>query len=97
MGQTYGGNLLGQLDSLGNDSVTGLNGTFDVDLAHLLAQIGLGREQLDEAVLNNQADVCTFFDGLLYSSVGLDDEFLATVSHTKCRLAWAILYTQDLP
>lgn len=76
---TYRRDLSGQLDRLGELELTGLEGALEVDVANLLAQVGLCGDEADEAVLDDEQDVGALLDGLLDDALGLDDELLATI------------------
>jgi hypothetical protein len=68
-----------QVNLLGNLGLPGFDGTFHVDLLDLLAQVRLGGEELDEAVLDLQDDVGACVDILLKRAEGFDDEGFSTV------------------
>ncbi|POR39468.1 Uncharacterized protein TPAR_00335 [Tolypocladium paradoxum] len=71
-------NLLGQVDLLGDLHVASFDGAFEVDVADLLAEVRLGRNKSDEAVLDCNFDVGPLLDGLLDSPARLDDQLLAS-------------------
>lgn len=75
---SYVGDLLGQLNGLGDSKRAILDGTLHVDILDLLAQIGLGADKTDQAVLDLQRDVCALFDGLAQGAGCLDNEVLST-------------------
>lgn len=75
---TYGRNLFGQLNSLGDDPIAGFDGTFQINFPHLLTQIGFGLEKSDKPILDSQIDIRALFNGLLDGSLCLYDEILAT-------------------
>jgi hypothetical protein len=78
-GDTYRRDLAGEFDGLAQHQVAGLDGALEVDVLDLLAQVGGGAEQLDEAVLDLELDVGALLDGLLHLSNSADEEFRATV------------------
>lgn len=75
---SYVGDLLGQLDGLGDSQRAIFDGALHVDILDLLAQIGLGADKTDQAVLDLQSDVCAFFDGLAQGAGCLYNEVLST-------------------
>ena len=79
LGKTYRWDLLRQVDLLGNRDSALLDGAFEIDVLHLLAQVGLGVDQLDVAVLDGQRDPCAVLDVLLDDARGVDCQGLAAV------------------
>lgn len=77
--QSYGRNLLGEVNGLGDLNDTSLDGALEVDVADLLAEVGLGADQANEAILDGKEDVGVLFDSGLDLALGLDDELMATV------------------
>lgn len=71
---TYGRDLRRKIDALGNLQISSLEGALEVNLADLLAEIGLCANETDEAVLHGQQNICTLLDGLLDSSLGVDNK-----------------------
>lgn len=63
-GSSHLGNLLGKLNGLGDGDVTLLNGALDVDVVNLLAEVGLGANKTDQAVLDLESDVGALLDSL---------------------------------
>jgi hypothetical protein len=49
---TYGGDLIGEVNGLGNLEVAGLDRALKVDVSDLLAEVGLGANEADESVLD---------------------------------------------
>lgn len=79
---SYVRNLLGQFDGLGDGQRARVDRAFHVDVLHLLAQICLGADKTDQAVLDLQRDVSALFDGLAQGAGCLNDKVLATrLSH----------------
>lgn len=78
---TYGRNLSRQADGLGDAQLALLYGAFQIDVADLLAEVRLGADETDEAVLDLKKDVCTLLDVFLDSAGSLDHEILATTQH----------------
>jgi hypothetical protein len=78
--KTYGRNLGRKIHALDQGQLALLDGTLEVDVADLLAQVGLGADKANQAVLDRQQHVCALLDSLIHDAAGLDDEFLATVS-----------------
>ena len=76
---THRRNLGGQVDALCDLHLTGLERALEIDVANLLAQVGLGGDEPDEAVLDRQLDVCALLDRLLDHPLRLDDELFATI------------------
>lgn len=80
---TNGRNLGGQLDSLGDLHLASLKRALEVNVTDLVAEVGLGRDKADQAVLDGQQDVCTLINRLLDHTLGLDDQLLATIEQTS--------------
>lgn len=57
-----------------------LKRALEVHVADLFAQVCLGADEADEAVLDSQKNVSALLDGLLHGPAGLDKEFLATIN-----------------
>lgn len=72
-------NLDGKLNGLLNCLLALLKRTLHVNVSKLLAEIGLGGEELDQTVLDRKLDVGTFVDRLLHCTAGLDQKLLATI------------------
>jgi hypothetical protein len=70
--------LLGDVNRLLNAEDALLNRTFQIGLLSLLAEIGLGIDETDQPILDNQVNVCAFLDGLEYSAGCANDELGAT-------------------
>lgn len=77
---THRGNLVGELDGLGNGQYSLLDGALEVDVPNLLAQVRLRADKANQAVLDLQQDIGALLDILLDGTGGLDDELLATES-----------------
>ena len=77
--QSYGRDLLWQVNGLGDLNDTSLDGALEVDVADLLAEVGLGADQANEAVLDSEEDVGILLDSGLDLTLGLDDELMTTV------------------
>lgn len=78
-GGTNRRDLSGKIDALCNLHVAGLERALEINVTNLLAQVGLGGDEPDQAVLNRQQDVCTLLDLLLDLSLRLNDQLLATI------------------
>ncbi len=61
--RTYGGDFLGDLNSLHNRYVPLLNGALQIHVRDLLTQIGLGVDESNQAVLDLDADLRTGLNG----------------------------------
>ena len=72
MGTTYRWNLRRQINLLRNLGLPSLDGTLHIDLLDLLAQIGCGAEEFDEAVLDLEDDVGAFADVFFEGADGFD-------------------------
>ncbi len=85
MDRTYRRDLSRKRDGHGDGRLAALDRTLEVvavELAQLLAQIGRGLDQLDEAVLDQQVHVGALFDVLVQDTGRFDGEVLAPVSYT---------------
>lgn len=71
------GDFLGQIDRLHNRDFALLNGALEIDVLDLLAQVGRGRNQTDQAVLDLKVDVGTLGDGGGDGANSLDYELSA--------------------
>lgn len=56
--------LLWQVDTLGEGQSTSLDGALLVDVFNLLAEVCLGADKTNQAVLDLQRNVCTLLNGL---------------------------------
>ena len=88
--QTYRRNLGRNIDALLDLKDAGLNGTLEVDVVDLFAQVCLGADETDETVLDSQENIRALLNLLPDSTLGLDDEFLATASKWSVRLSTVI-------
>lgn len=79
MMNTYRWDLSRKINALHNIAVARLEGAFEIHVGNLLAEIGLGRQQLNEAVLNADLDFSSLLDLLLDRAARCDEELLATV------------------
>lgn len=77
--RTYRGDLGRKVDRLGNLHLASLKRALKVNVANLIAQIRLGADQPDEAVLDRQQDICALLDLLLDSPLCVDNQLLATI------------------
>lgn len=77
---THRRDLGGKLNGLGDAQDAFFNGTLEVDILNLLAEVRLRADKADEAVLDLQQHVGALLDGLLDGARSLDDELLATVT-----------------
>lgn len=78
-GITYRRDLSRQVNGLDNIAVAWLERAFEIDIGNLLAEVGLGREQLNEAVLDADLDFSSLFDSLLDRAARCDEKLLAAV------------------
>jgi len=74
-----GRNLGRKLDRLSNAQGTLLDGALEVNVLDLFAQVRLGADKTNEAVLDLQQDVGALLDGLLDSSGSLNNKLLASL------------------
>lgn len=79
MMNTYRWDLGGQVHALHNIAVARLERAFEIHVGNLLAEIGLGRQELNEAVLDADLDFSSLFDLLLDRAARRDEELLAAV------------------
>jgi hypothetical protein len=76
-GVLAGRNLLGDVDALLDRQLSRLEGALEVDIADLLAEVRLGVNETDKAVLDGEHDVCALLETLFDSAGSLNHEFLA--------------------
>jgi len=81
---SYGGDLLGEVDILG-DGLLPAQGTLLVNVLHLLAQIRALVDQAYQAVLDGQVDVCALLDFLGEVAFGFDGQSFAAAATDKRR------------
>lgn len=74
----YVGNLLGQVDTLGEGQGARLDGTLHINVLNLLAEVCLGADKADQAVLDLQRDICALLDRLGHDAGRGNYESLAT-------------------
>ena len=85
MGLTHRRHLLGNLDGLRDGEDALLDRALEVDVADLLAEIGLGVDEADQAVLNNEVDVGALLDRLEDGARRADNEIGAPAyTHGFC-------------
>lgn len=77
--QTYGRNLLGKLDILGQAHWALLERALQVDILDVLAKIRLLVDDADQAILDLQVDLCALLDVFVKDTRCLDRESGATV------------------
>lgn len=78
---THRRHLLGDLDGLRDGEDALLDGALEVDVADLLAEVRLGVDEADQAVLNNKVNVGALLDCLEDGARRADNEIGAPV-HT---------------
>jgi len=66
--------LLGQINRLGDGDLALLDRAIEVDVLHLLAEVGLRVDEADVAVLDLQQHVCAIYDVFFHCSGCFDDE-----------------------
>ena len=71
---TYRWDLLGQINRLGDGDLALLDRAIEVDVLHLLAEVGLRVDEADVAVLDLQQHVCAIYDVFFHCSGCFDDE-----------------------
>jgi hypothetical protein len=76
---TYRRNLSRKVNALGDLDHTSLNRALEINIADLLAEVGLGADKTDQTVLDSQKNIGALLNLLLDRSLGLDQEFLATI------------------
>ena len=81
-----GWDLLGQLDSLGESHLALLQGTTEIDLVDLFAEIDFLVEDANEAVLDLDVYFGAFFDVLGECALSGDDEVVATMRMLVCNV-----------
>jgi hypothetical protein len=75
--------LLWQLNLLRDGGPALLDRALEIDVLDLLAQVCLGRENLDRAVLDLQKNICALFDFLLECARGFDEEWLSPAARVS--------------
>jgi hypothetical protein len=75
----YGRDLSRKVYGLGDLDFTSLDWTLQVDIANLLAKIGLGANKTNKAILDSQENIGVLLNLLFDHSLCLDQEFLATI------------------
>jgi len=73
-GVLSGWDLLGQINRLGDGDLALLNGALELNVLHLLAEVGLGVDEADVAVFDLQHHVCAIYDVFFHCSGCFDDE-----------------------
>ena len=76
---THRRHLLGNLDGLRDGEDAFLDGALEVDVADLLAEVRLGVDEADQAVLNNKVDIGALLDRLEDGARRADNEIGAPV------------------
>ena len=85
MGLTHRRHLLGDLDGLRDGEDAFLDGALEVDVADLLAEVRLGVDEADQAVLNNKVDIGALLDRLEDGARRADNEIGAPAyTHGFC-------------
>ena len=85
MGLTHRRHLLRDLDGLRDGEDAFLDGALEVDVADLLAEVRLGVDEADQAVLNNKVDVGALLDRLEDGARRADNEIGAPAyTHGFC-------------
>lgn len=71
--------LVRKVHGLGDLEVASFDGAFKIDVSNLLAEIGLGADESDEAVFDRQKNIGALINLLLDASLGLDNELLSSL------------------
>jgi hypothetical protein len=71
---SYRWDLLGQVDGFRDGDLALLDGTLEIHVLDLVAQIGLRVNQADVAVPDVQLHICALRDRLLHEARGLNEE-----------------------
>lgn len=82
--QTYGRNLLGKFNILGQAHWALLERALQVDILDVLAKVRLLIDDTDQAVLDLQVDLCALLDVFVEDTRCLDRESGATVMSNHC-------------
>lgn len=79
---TYGRDLARKINGLGDLQISSLEGALEVNLANLLAEVGLCANETDETVLDGQENIGALLNSLLDCSLGVDNELVATMTRS---------------
>jgi hypothetical protein len=74
---TYRRNMRRQINLLSQRHIAFLQGTLEIDILDLFAEIGGLLDQGDETVFNLQSDISAFLHPVLQVTLGIDSESLA--------------------
>lgn len=78
--RTYGRNLLGKVNVLGQLHRALLQRALEIDILEVLTQVGLLVDDADQTVLDLQVNLCALLDILRQDSRGLDGQSDATAN-----------------
>ena len=90
----YGWDRGRKFDRLDDGEFAFLEGACEVDVRELLAKVGRGGEELDQAVLDHDFAVGTLRDGLLHHAAGRDIERFTTAVCTPSQPVSIISFQQ---
>jgi len=81
-----GRDLSRKVYGLGDLDFTSLDWTLQVDIANLLAKIGLGANKTNKAILDSQENIGVLLNLLFDHSLCLDQEFLASFGRVRSKV-----------
>lgn len=84
-----------QLNLLSQSHVAFLQGTLEVHILDLFAEIGVLLDQRDETVFHLQSDPSPFLHALLQVALGINSKSLATVVEDQSVVRGPTLYSKE--